>query len=115
MLCPECGTSHTRVVETRKEEGGLMVRRRHECGNEHRFTSYQLHEAVVRNIGMGQVRARLPQLASGIRRRQLATATKTAVLQHLRAGKTHQATSKLVGCSTGRVSRIKRDYFQEAS
>ena len=36
--CPECG-SRAQVIETRRNSHG--VRRRHECGNEHRFSTQE--------------------------------------------------------------------------
>ena len=38
MKCPECG-AWSNVLSTRETDAG--VRRRHECGNEHRFSSLQ--------------------------------------------------------------------------
>ncbi|EHM10290.1 transcriptional regulator NrdR [Thermanaerovibrio velox DSM 12556] len=42
MLCPQCGLSETRVIETRTSDGGKVVRRRRECPScSHRFTTYE--------------------------------------------------------------------------
>jgi hypothetical protein len=38
MLCPECRVRST-VIETRRNAAG--VRRRYECSNEHRFSTYE--------------------------------------------------------------------------
>jgi transcriptional repressor NrdR len=40
VICPVCSQS-TRVVETRAADGGLAVRRRRECSNGHRLTTYE--------------------------------------------------------------------------
>lgn len=42
MLCPACGASDTRVIDSRPAENGASIRRRRECeacGN--RFTTYE--------------------------------------------------------------------------
>lgn len=42
MLCPVCGVSETRVIDSRPVEGGRAIRRRRECeACGHRFTSYE--------------------------------------------------------------------------
>jgi transcriptional repressor NrdR len=42
MLCPSCGTTETKVIDSRPVEGGRAIRRRRECGVcGHRFTSYE--------------------------------------------------------------------------
>lgn len=42
MLCPSCGVSDTRVIDSRPAEGGRAIRRRRECEScGHRFTSYE--------------------------------------------------------------------------
>jgi transcriptional repressor NrdR len=42
MLCPTCGVSDTRVIDSRPAEGGRSIRRRRECEScGHRFTSYE--------------------------------------------------------------------------
>ena len=47
MKCPICG-GHTKGLETRTRRDGTL-RRRHECGQYHRFTTLQLpgREPVV--------------------------------------------------------------------
>lgn len=44
MMCPICGTSDTRVLDTRPQPYGT-VKRRHLCGNGHRFETRQIYEA----------------------------------------------------------------------
>lgn len=42
MLCPSCGGTDTRVIDSRPAEGGRAIRRRRSCETcEHRFTSYE--------------------------------------------------------------------------
>jgi hypothetical protein len=39
LRCPECGTCYTRIVDSRAKTE--FVRRRRECRNKHRFTTYE--------------------------------------------------------------------------
>lgn len=42
MLCPSCGDTETRVIDSRPVEAGRAIRRRRECEVcGHRFTSYE--------------------------------------------------------------------------
>jgi transcriptional repressor NrdR len=45
MLCPSCGETDTKVIDSRPAEGGRAIRRRRECDScGHRFTSYERFE-----------------------------------------------------------------------
>ena len=46
MRCPFCGSDDTRVVDSRPAEEGGATRRRRECAEGHRFTTYE-RPAVV--------------------------------------------------------------------
>lgn len=42
MLCPSCGATTTRVIDSRPAEGGGAIRRRRQCEScDHRFTTYE--------------------------------------------------------------------------
>ena len=42
MLCPSCGDSDTRVIDSRPADSGQSIRRRRICDEcEHRFTTYE--------------------------------------------------------------------------
>lgn len=109
MKCPTCGTADTRVIETRKEDGGLMVRRRHECGNQHRFNTYQLHETALRTAGLNQIRARLTAVASGIAVRSTAHKRRTTAQRLLGQGKSISEVADAIGVTATRI----RQYQQE--
>jgi transcriptional repressor NrdR len=39
--CPKCGSWQSRLIDSRGNQAGTKVRRRHECGEcDHRYTSY---------------------------------------------------------------------------
>jgi transcriptional repressor NrdR len=69
MLCPACGASDTRVVDSRPAESNTSIRRRRECEScEHRFTTYERLEPqlmVLKRSGKREVFSP-PKLASGI-------------------------------------------------
>ncbi len=45
MLCPNCGSENTRVVDSRPAESGQAIRRRRHCEScEGRFTTYERSE-----------------------------------------------------------------------
>ena len=43
MKCPYCGDQESKVVDSRRSEDGLSIRRRREClGCLRRFTTYEI-------------------------------------------------------------------------
>ena len=69
MLCPSCGASDTRVIDSRPAEAGLAIRRRRECEScQHRFTTYErLEPQLVVRKRNGRLEAfSAPKLASGV-------------------------------------------------
>lgn len=69
MLCPSCGATETRVIDSRPAEGGASIRRRRECDTcAHRFTTYERLEPqlVVRKRNSRLEIFSAPKLASGL-------------------------------------------------
>jgi len=51
MICPKCGYSEDKVVDSRSAHNGRAIRRRREClGCSHRFTTYETIEAPLQVI-----------------------------------------------------------------
>lgn len=47
MKCPFCGDQESKVVDSRRSEDGLSIRRRRECMQcQHRFTTYEIVETL---------------------------------------------------------------------
>ena len=47
MKCPYCGDQESKVVDSRRSEDGLSIRRRREClGCLRRFTTYEIVESL---------------------------------------------------------------------
>lgn len=47
MKCPFCGEQESKVVDSRRSEDGLSIRRRREClGCQRRFTTYEMVESL---------------------------------------------------------------------
>ena len=72
MKCPYCGDQESKVVDSRRSEDGLSIRRRRECmGCQRRFTTYEIVETlpiiVVKRNGSRQSFARNKILNSMIR------------------------------------------------
>lgn len=69
MLCPACGETDIRVIDSRPAENGAAIRRRRECeACAHRFTTYERVEPqqmVVKHSGELEVFSPT-KLASGI-------------------------------------------------
>ena len=69
MLCPACGETDIRVIDSRPAENGGAIRRRRECeACAHRFTTYERVEpqqTVVKRSGEHEVFSPT-KLASGI-------------------------------------------------
>ena len=69
MLCPNCGATETRVIDSRPAENSQAIRRRRECEEcAHRFTTYErLEPQVTVRKRYGRLEAfSTPKLASGI-------------------------------------------------
>lgn len=69
MLCPSCGASETRVIDSRPVESGGAIRRRRECEScRHRFTTYErLEPQLVVRKRNGRLEAfSAPKLTSGV-------------------------------------------------
>lgn len=69
MLCPICGATETRVVDSRPAENGTSIRRRRECEScSNRFTTYERLEPqlVVAKRSGGLEPFSPAKLASGI-------------------------------------------------
>ena len=72
MKCPYCGNQESKVVDSRRSEDGLSIRRRREClGCLRRFTTYEIVESlpiiVVKRNGSRQPFDRNKVLNSMIR------------------------------------------------
>lgn len=72
MKCPSCGTSDTRVIDSRVIENGAAIRRRRECPQcDHRFSTVEqvelLHLVVVKKDGRREPYQR-EKLEGGIRK-----------------------------------------------
>ena len=47
MKCPFCGDQDSKVVDSRRSEDGLSIRRRRECLKcQRRFTTYEIVESL---------------------------------------------------------------------
>ena len=69
MLCPSCGATGTRVIDSRPAESGGAIRRRRQCEVcDHRFTTYErLEPQLVVRKRNGRLEAfSAPKLASGV-------------------------------------------------
>ena len=107
MLCPSCGVTDTRVIDSRTAEGGDAIRRRRQCEVcDHRFTTY---ERLERQLVVRKRNGRLepfsaPKLASGVSAALADRAISGSDVQHLVAeveaslrGKGSQVTSEEIG------------------
>ncbi|HET8739746.1 MAG TPA: transcriptional regulator NrdR [Acidimicrobiia bacterium] len=69
MLCPACGDTEIKVIDSRPAENGAAIRRRRECEScGHRFTTYERLEpqlVVLKRSGKLEPFSP-PKLASGI-------------------------------------------------
>lgn len=69
MLCPSCGTTDSRVIDSRRADNGSSIRRRRECeACENRFTTYERLEPQLTVLKRsGRLEPFSPaKLASGI-------------------------------------------------
>lgn len=69
MLCPSCGATDIKVIDSRPAENGTAIRRRRQCEScEHRFTTYErLEPQLMVRKRSGRLEAfSPPKLASGI-------------------------------------------------
>ena len=51
MICPKCGSTNDKVIDSRSAHNGRAIRRRRECfGCSYRFTTYETIEAPLQVI-----------------------------------------------------------------
>ncbi len=71
MICPKCGCTNDKVIDSRSAHSGRAIRRRRECfGCAYRFTTYETIEAplqVVKQDGSREEFSR-EKLINGLRR-----------------------------------------------
>ena len=102
-------------METRQQSAGAIIKRRHLCGNDHRFWTFQLHEAVVRNIGLKQLKAKSETGARGVARRTLAFQRKRRVTRLLGKGLSVGAVAMQLSITDARVRQLRAEIAQEAA
>ncbi len=86
MLCPSCGATNTRVIDSRPAEGGGAIRRRRRCEVcDYRFTTYErLEPQLVVRKRNGRLEAfSAPKLASGVSAALADRAVSGSDVQHL--------------------------------
>lgn len=105
MIC-SCGLEAVRVLSTRTRSDGVVLRRR-QCPDGHRWTSYEMHEAVVNGIGAGKIATAAAAHANGIRRRQQAQSKRELVAHYPHMGASELAA--LIGCTEARVRQLRAE------
>jgi len=63
MICPECGTKDTRRIQSELYADETARYRRYECGNAHRFTTFEVHETVLHSYGSRWLKVARQRLA----------------------------------------------------
>ena len=108
MICPKCGYSEDKVVDSRSAHNGRAIRRRREClGCTHRFTTYETIEAPLQIIKRDGSREDFSKekLIAGLRRachkRPVSIKTiedmVTSILNHFEQQHIREVDSKEVG------------------
>lgn len=107
MICPTCGQSSERVIETR-QAGGITVRTR-ACIDGHRWRTGEVAMTVLRAIGMDQVRRRMTAVDRGVKLRQAAQARRELIAYMLEQGASASAIAAEAGCTEARVRQIRAE------
>ena len=71
MICPKCGSTNDKVIDSRSAHNGRAIRRRRECyGCSYRFTTYETIEAPLQVIKQDGSREEFSKekLVNGLRR-----------------------------------------------
>lgn len=96
----------SRVLETRRVNEH-MTRRRYECENGTRFTTFEVPVTVLRAIGWTRVTDALEQYGRGCKKRQRSAATLGEVLA--RKGVKATAVAHELGITEARVRQIRKE------
>jgi transcriptional regulator NrdR family protein len=103
MQCPECG-ANTRVVETRIQDEGCVLRRRRACSEcTHRFNSYEFDQGL-----WGTIAKLTASHVKAVTRRRALTQRNNLILARLRAGEKHVTVAADFGLSDNMISTIAR-------
>ena len=101
MKCPTCGTSASEVVDTRPWQNGVMLRRRRECFNGHRFFTFEVSERLAKTMD----RYAKPS-ATGILQRGKLWQRDTTIVRKVTSGQRVTDVAAEYGLATNTVSWI---------
>lgn len=105
--CP-CGLVSLKVLSTRDHDIPGVVLRRRECADGHRWTTWEVSEAFISNVGRKQSREILFTLDRADRKRQQSAERKSHVLALAARGLSNCAIARRVGMTETRVRQIKK-------
>jgi transcriptional repressor NrdR len=108
MICPKCGYSEDKVVDSRSAHNGRAIRRRREClGCAYRFTTYEVIEAPLQVIKRDGSREDFSKekLVAGLRRAchkrpvsiKVLEDIADAILNHLEQQHLREVEARLIG------------------
>ena len=99
MKCLKCG-AWSGVLETRKEDDGYTVKRRHKCANDHTFWTYQIYkESYTWHVRMVHER----RVRIGRREWQPTHLSEVRVLRMLASGLSQRKTAAQLGITQAYV------------
>lgn len=101
MICPKCA-AWARVIETRWVKSEFRTRRRYECGNLHRFNTYEALPTAQNH------KSTIASVASWATRNAARWARDKAIQALVRAGATHKSVAAMYGIHASVVTRITR-------
>ena len=105
--CP-CGLVSLRVLSTRDHDIPGVVLRRRECAEGHRWTTWEVSEAFIAQVGRKRSRDILVKLAKSDAWRQRVAERKARVLQLAARGVRSGKIAEIVGLTEARVRQIKK-------
>lgn len=104
MKCRECGRE-TRVLATRSEGEGYLLRRTRVCSGEHRFTTYEIDDSLDETVIRHAMRpGRIGGLVAAAARHE----RDADIARRAAAGEKHAAIAVDYGLSHNMISTIAR-------
>jgi transcriptional regulator NrdR family protein len=103
MKCVRCG-QFSKVLETRTDQAGMVLRRRRECDHcGHKFSSYEIDDGLAETL-----KKYLGPHLKAVRKKQELFQRNEKILAKLRAGDKHAVVAAEFGLSDNMVSTIAR-------
>ena len=102
MKCPKCENDKTQVLETRKVEGGAVMKRTRSCGCGSTFVTYEVSGGIWPSVQKWALNSH----EKALKKQRALRKRNTEIIARVRKGETRQGIASELGLSPSMVSTI---------